>query len=137
MNLLLKIFKYIAYINLPLIFIAVYLIYQPLLTGNGEAFNTNLPTALIIMGFALSFTSLRDIKHTDKMSRYIIERPKVFKIFVLITLAMAIGFTAWGGYMMFTPEEFSLGVGFSSFGIGYMALIKSIIDQARDLTDHY
>ncbi len=137
MNSLLKIFKYLAYFNLPLALAAIYLVYEPIFTKDSEAFDKNLPTALILVGFAMSISSLRDIKKTDKMSRYIIERPKVFKVFILITMLLAVGTSIWGGVMMFSPDEYSLGIGFTSFGVGYLALIKSIIDQAKDLTDHY
>lgn len=139
MNSILKVFKYIAFLNIPFILIGFYFVYKPIIQlGEPEELIEGGSIALILLGFGLTFTSLRDVKKIDKMGRFIIERPKIFKWFIAITMSMGIISLFIGLAVMFVWEErLNLGIGITSFGLGYLALIKSIIDQAKDLTDHY
>ncbi|MCR9250511.1 MAG: hypothetical protein NXI20_08795 [bacterium] len=139
MNNILKVFKYIAFLNIPFILVGFYFAYKPLVQlAEPEELIEGASIALILLGFGLTFTSLRDVKKIDKMGRFIIERPKIFKWFIAITMSMGIISLFVGLAVMFVWEErLNLGIGITSFGLGYLALIKSIIDQAKDLTDHY
>lgn len=139
MNSILKVFKYIAFLNIPFILLGLYFVYKPIIQlGEPEELIEGGSIALILLGFGLTFTSLRDVKKIDKMGRFIIERPKIFKWFIAITMSMGIISLFVGLAVMFVWEErLNLGIGITSFGLGYLALIKSIIDQAKDLTDHY
>ena len=139
LNTLLKIFKYLAYLNIPFILAAFYFAYKPLIQlADAEELIEGASIALILLGFGFTFTSLRDVKKIDKMGRFIIERPLLFKRFVGITMSIGIIGLFAGLIIMFVWESrMNLGIGITSFGLGYLALIKSIIDQAKDLTDHY
>ncbi|MEM8568826.1 MAG: hypothetical protein AAGF85_20375 [Bacteroidota bacterium] len=73
MNKILVILKYVAYLNIPLILGALYFIYAPIFKGEPSGTVENIPKVLLFLGFALSFTSLRDMKRIDKMGRFVIE----------------------------------------------------------------
>ncbi len=141
MNVILKTFKYLAFLNIPFILAAFYFGYKPLIFGfeSIEQIIEEISVALILFGFGMTFTSLRDVKKIDKMGRFIIERPKIFKWFVGLTMTVGIASLGFGlGVMFIGPENrFTLGIGITSFGLGYLAMIKSLIDQAMDLTNHY
>ena len=138
MNKILVILKYIAYLNIPLMIGALYIIYLPLLTGYSSETIDNTPKALILVGFALSFTSLRDVKKIDKLGRFVIERPIVFRTVLYSAIFLSLIMLLYGVYLVITTaDDNQLGIGLMSFGIGFIALAKSLVDQAKDLTDHY
>ncbi|MEM7110554.1 MAG: hypothetical protein AAF519_20160 [Bacteroidota bacterium] len=138
MNKILIIFKYIAYLNIPLMLGALYFVYAPIFDGALSGTVENMPKALLLMGFALSFTSLRDVKKIDKMGRYVIERPALLKAMVYQVIILSVVVLLYGAYLLiFTTNDSQLGVGLMSFGVGFVALAKSLVDQAKDLTDLY
>lgn len=116
----------------------LYFIYAPMLTGNMSDAIGNVSKALILIGLAFSLTSFRDVKKIDKMGRFIIERPVALKVMMYVIMTQSLIALGFGAYLLsFTSDDNQLGVGLVSFGIGFMALVKSIVDQAKDLTDHY
>ena len=138
MNKVLVILKYIAFLNIPLMLGGLYFIYAPMLAGSMSDAIDNAPKALILIGLAFSLTSFRDVKKIDKMGRFIIERPIALKVIMYVIMTHSLIALGFGAYLLtFTPDDNQLGVGLISFGIGFMALVKSMIDQAKDLTDHY
>ena len=95
MNSLLKILKYMAYLNIPLMLGALYFIYQPIFTGDVAGTVDNSPKAILLMGFALSFTSLRDVKKIDKFGRFIIERKVLLSILLFFAIGRPLLFYIW------------------------------------------
>lgn len=133
-------FKYVAYLNIPFMLGAFYFIYEPLLTGgSSEEIIENIPTALVLIGFGLSFTSLRDVKKIDKMGRALIERPKLFFFFVYFSLILGFGALTLGLVLIINSSlnQHSLGIGLAALALGFISMVKSIVDQAKDLTDLY
>ena len=132
MNLGLKLFRYIAFLNIPLMIIGMFFLYEPLFHAPSlAAYKEGVSKAFIFIGFGMTFTSLRDVKKIDKFGRYFLERPKLFKPYYYISLLIGLLSTFIGIILMFYDAHLQLGVGVTSFGVGYVSLIKSLADQAK------
>ena len=144
MNTILKVFKYLAYLQILFMLGAVYVIYEPIISGSAfekggeKLLMGGISNGLILLGFGLSLVSLRDHSKIDKSGRWVIERPKLFKRFVYFSLVVSLLALIVG--IIFLIDEFEIGglaIGLCSFSVGFLSLIKSLIDQAKALTSHY
>ena len=137
MNSILKVFKYVAFLNIPLMAGGLYYAYRPFFVDGDKTFYLeSISMALLLVGFGMTMTSLRDVKKIDKMGRFIIERPKFFKHLIYLCVTMSLLATFFGLYLLIIGSN-QFGIGLTSFGLGFLSLAKSLIDQAKDLTKHY
>ncbi|SDM57982.1 hypothetical protein SAMN05421823_11633 [Catalinimonas alkaloidigena] len=125
-------FRYISYANLPFMLGGLFYVYRPLLF---EGYNLleDISFAFILMGFGLSLVSLRDLDRVDKISRWVMERERVFQVYIYTLLAVCCFGLVMGSYALVkasTADGRLLGVGLLSIALGMLGLIKSLIDQA-------
>jgi hypothetical protein len=127
-----SIFHYISYLQYPLLLIAIYYVFVPILQGfDNPWFSIN--KALIFMGIGISFSSLQDTQKTqNNFSKKVWENPKKGKFFLLLMgLTMAL-FLVVGIFGLYSADEAILkeiSLGTIVLGIGYMGLWKSAMEM--------
>ncbi|MEM8568827.1 MAG: hypothetical protein AAGF85_20380 [Bacteroidota bacterium] len=62
----------------------------------------------------------------------------MLKSLLYIVIIQSLIVLIYGAYLLASrTDDNQLGIGLMSFGIGFIALAKSLVDQAKDLTNHY
>jgi len=92
-------FQYMSYLQYPLMIIATYFAYEPLLFEIDTYFES-INKSLLFMGLAISFSSLQDTTKTqNKLSRIVYQNPiyaKTFIIYVMILTFVLLSFGIYG-----------------------------------------
>jgi len=120
----------ISHIKIAFYLLALFFQVQAMFFSRGPAFLKNLNSMLLMYGIAMSFESLRDNdKVTDGERRWYLTRPNLWMgiLFFMLgggLIAMAIGFLQF-----FLNQEYELGWGITTFGLGVIALGRQQYDQ--------
>lgn len=127
-------FHYVSYLQYPILLAATYF-YIPFIRGmaNREWLSDSLENTLVLMGLALSMSSLQDTTKTqNKLSRKIWESPKGGRIFLIYMSLLTFTFIFAGIGFMFLPEDNRLNeisVGITVLGVGVLGLLKPAIEM--------
>ena len=138
-----KIFNYLSYLQYPLLPAAFYFIYEPyslLLQGqlekeNIEFFFQSLNNTLVVLGLAVSFSSLQDAnKPQHKLAKWVFGNPKRSRVFIIFMITTALALLSMGSFGFFIINEgpiHQLSLGLIVLSIGYLGLIKAATEMAE------
>ncbi len=129
-----RFFHIISYLQYPILISAFYF-YIPFIQAlfEQEIDFGNLDYFLIMLGVALSFSTLQDTTKTqNKLSKRIWENPVAGKVF-LIVVAISTFFMIFTGVVcIIIPIESALkdvAVGFTVLGIGFLGVLKAAVEM--------
>ncbi len=126
-------FQYISYLQYPLMVIALYFAYEPLL-NELSSYWTSINKSLLFMGLGISFSTLQDTTKTqNKLSRIVYQNPKYAKIFIIYIILLTLFFLLFGLYgFLFSKNEKvnEISVGLVVMGIGMLGMLKVVIEMA-------
>jgi len=126
-------FHYLSYLQYPLLVGCMYFIFQSNIDGfNLNIYLKNMNNVLVLMGLAISFSTLQDTnKVSVKIEKKIWENPKAGKIFIQFLILFTLSTLVFGvfGYF-FTENENIKEISFGTivFGIGLISFIKTGIE---------
>lgn len=130
-----RFFHIISYLQYPILISAFYF-YIPFIQAlymTQKIDFVNLDYFLIMLGVALSFSTLQDTTKTqNKLSRKVWENPVAGKIFLIVT-AMATFVMIFSGIIFMVLPIASklkgLAVGLTVLGIGFLGVLKAAIEM--------
>jgi len=130
-----KLLHFISYLQYPLMLIAVFYCYRPLI-DNMEAIWIDLNKGLVFLGLGVSFSTLQDTTKTqNKLSKKIFEHPKYSRLFIVFLGIQVIFFISFGMFGMFISENKpvqEVSFGMISLGIGVIGMLKAAIEMAEN-----
>jgi hypothetical protein len=130
------IFHRISYLQYPLMIIALFFCYKPILFDLDSIW-TDLNKGLVFLGLGMSFSTLQDTTKTqNKISRRIYENPTYSRWFFIVLVVQIILFTTIGLFGLLISENGSLkelSFGFIALGIGVIGMLKSAIEMAENI----
>jgi len=95
MEKLIKIFHYISFIKYPLLLIALYFCYKPVLLDQID-FLENFNIGLIFLGLAIGLDSLKDYEKLNWLDRKVLHKPKIAKYYFIYLGLIIFGFIFLG-----------------------------------------
>ena len=128
------IFHYVSYLQYPLM-ASSFIFYIPfsISLGSGEPDWNLLNYFIILIGVALSFSTLQDTRKTqNKFSKRVWENPKKGKIALILISSLAFLFILTGLSALFLSrngEVENIAIGITVLGIGWIGLLKSAIEM--------
>ncbi len=120
----------ISYLKVAFYLLALFFQVQAMFFSQGAAFTKNLNSMLLMYGIAMSFEGLRNNDALSQKERHwYLANPKILvwvlaMLFVGGLFAMAVGFLEF-----FLTQEYDLGWGITTFGLGMVALGRQQYDQ--------
>lgn len=129
-----RFFHVISYLQYPLLICAFYF-YVPFIQAlySGEVEFSNLDYFLIMLGVALSFSTLQDTTKTqNKVSKKIWQNPRAGKIFLVVLALSTFSMIFSGIVCIILPIENALkdvAVGITVLGIGLLGVLKAGIEM--------
>ena len=131
---LIRFFHYLSFAKYPLLLLALYFIYRPVLNEEADVVS-NFNNGLIFMGLGLGLDSLKDYKKLNWLDRQVLHRPKIARIYLAIMALVIFSFIVMGIKAYFSSETSALkevSIGLIVFGIGAIGFLKSGIEAAKD-----
>lgn len=129
-----QIFQYLSYLQYPLMILALYFCYKPIILGM-ENIWADFNNGLILMGLAISFSTLQDpTKTQNKLSRIVYENPKYSRYFIIYMLILTLVIMGFGSYGYFFSEIENIkeiSFGFIVLGIGMISMVKMALEMAK------
>ena len=132
-------FHYVSYLQYPLAIIGLLMAFKPYVVGferyreNPGSLINDLNMVLILMGLAISFSTLQDTRKTqNKISLKIWQSPTKGKIFLAILSLLALGLIITGVTAYFAGGDSNfkdLAIGIIVMGIGLIGLLKTAIEM--------
>lgn len=126
-------FQYLSYLQYPLMAIALYFAYEPLL-NEIDSYWKSMNKSLLFMGLAVSFSTLQDATKTqNKLSRIVYQNPKYAKIFIIYVILLTLFFLLFGlyGFLFSTNKNINdISLGIVVMGIGMLGMLKLVIEMA-------
>jgi uncharacterized membrane protein len=130
-----KFLNALSYLQYPLMLLGLFFIYKPLFLGF-ENLIDNYNNGLIIMGVAISFSTLQDTTKTqNKLSLWVFQSEKRAKVFLIWIVILVLFFIISGavGYFLSPFKEWNeLSIGLMVFGIGVMGLLKAATEMSEN-----
>lgn len=130
-----QIFHYISYLQYPIMLAALYFSFRPILT-NLVTIWVDYNKALMLMGIAISFSTLQDTQKTqNQLSKRVFENPKYANIFLVVICVQILVFTSFGIFGFFVSENAAIkevAFGLILFGMGLVGLLKSAVEMAEN-----
>lgn len=129
-----RFFHVISYLQYPLLIGAFYF-YVPFIQAlySGEADFSNLDYFLILLGVALSFSTLQDTTKTqNKVSKKIWQNPRAGKAFLLVLALSTFSMIFSGIVFIMLPIQSALkdvAVGITVLGIGLLGVLKAGVEM--------
>lgn len=127
-------FQYLSYLQYPIVLIALYFAYKPLIFGM-EMVWSDLNNTLIFMGLAVSFSTLQDTtKVQNKLSKRVWENSKyatIFLIYLGVITLVVLGFGFYGYFFSEHPNIQEIALGAIIFGISLIGFLKMGIEMAE------
>ena len=137
MNSIIRLFHYISFIKYPLLAVAVYFCYRPVLFDDSNYLgDTN--TGLIFLGLGISLDSLKDYKKLTWLDKQVLHRPKLAKYYFALIAMIILGTIIVGAKGYFSAEKNNLkelSVGLIVLGIGAIGFLKSGIEATKSYID--
>jgi FlaA1/EpsC-like NDP-sugar epimerase len=129
-----NVFQYLSYLQYPLGILMLFYAYKPLIFGM-ETFWSDVNTMLVLMGLAVSFSTLQDTtKVQNKISQKIWENPKyanAFLIYLAIMTFLILSFGAFGYFISDNENIQTVALGAFVLGIGLIGMLKMAIEMAE------
>ncbi len=129
-----NIFQYLSYLQYPLAILMLFYAYKPLIFGM-ETLWSDVNTTLILMGLAVSFSTLQDTtKVQNKFSEKIWKNPKyanAFLIYLAILTLLILGFGVFGYFFSENEKIQEIALGAFVLGIGLIGMLKMSIEMAE------
>jgi len=129
-----QIFQYLSYLQYPLMIVALYFAYKPIIFGSENMWE-DFNNGLVLIGLGISFSTLQDpTKTQNKLSRIVYENPKYAKYFIIYLLLMTLGFLGFGlnGWFFSENENFrEVSFGFIVLSIGLIGMLKVALEMAK------
>lgn len=130
-----QIFHYISYLQYPIMLAALYFSFRPLLTNLATIW-VDYNKALMLMGIAISFSTLQDTQKTqNQLSKRVFENPKYANIFLVVICVQILVFTSFGIFGFFVSENAAIkevAFGLILLGMGLVGLLKSAVEMAEN-----
>jgi Ni,Fe-hydrogenase I cytochrome b subunit len=131
----LKVFHYLGYVGVPLLLVGLFFIYRPFFMPEGYDSLRDISMGMLVMGFAVGLTSLRDHTKINKLSHMILSRPNFIRGFILtLGLIMIAGciFSIYFIYVSDKPGIREASIGIMSLCLGGFGVLKTMISMVRD-----
>ena len=128
-----KIFHFLSYIQYPLLLIAVFYCYRPLMIGLDTLW-TDMNKGLVFLGLGIGFSTLQDTtKVQNKLSKRIYENPRYTRWFLGVLLGQVVLFMVAGLFSLFSAHGVlrDLAMGLVSIAIGMIGMLKAAIEMAE------
>jgi hypothetical protein len=120
----------ISHLKIAFYLLAIFFQFQTMFFSRGMAFTKNLNSMLLMYGIAMSFESLRD---NDVLSegerRWYLTKPKQWIGFLVLMFGGGLIAMVIGCLQFFLTQEYELGWGITTFGLGVIALGRQQYDQ--------
>lgn len=98
--------------------------------SRGAAFTKNLNSMLLMYGIAMSFEGLRDNDAlSEKERRRYLAKPKLWVWVLALLFGGGLMAMAIGCLQFFLTQEYDLGWGITTFGLGIISLGRQQYDQ--------
>lgn len=128
-------FHKISYLQYPIMAVAIFFCYRPLLSGL-ENIWADYNKGLVFLGLGVSFSTLQDTTKTqNKLSKRIWENPRYARIFLIYLSFLIVAFIAMGLVGMFLTDIQALqelSFGFLIFSIGMLGMLKTAVEMAEN-----
>jgi Ni,Fe-hydrogenase I cytochrome b subunit len=131
----LKVFHYLGYVGVPLLLVGLFFIYRPFFMPEGYDSLRDISMGMLVMGFAVGLTSLRDHTKINKLSHMILSRPNFIRGFILtLGLIMIAGciFSIYFIYVSDKPGIREASISIMSLCLGGFGVLKTMISMVRD-----
>jgi Ni,Fe-hydrogenase I cytochrome b subunit len=131
----LKVFHYLGYVGVPLLLVGLFFIYRPFFMPEEYDSLRDISMGMLVMGFAVGLTSLRDHTKINKLSHMILSRPNFIRGFILtLGLIMIAGciFSIYFIYVSDKPGIREASIGIMSLCLGGFGVLKTMISMVRD-----
>lgn len=120
----------ISHLKIAFYLLAIFFQFQAMFLSRGTAFTKNLNSMLLMYGIAMSFESLRD---NDILSegerRWYLTKPKLWIGVLALMFGGGLIAMVIGCLQFFLAQEYELGWGITTFGLGVIALGRQQYDQ--------
>ncbi len=130
-----QVFHYISYLQYPIMLVALYFSFRPLLT-NLVTIWADYNKALMFMGIAISFSTLQDTQKTqNNISKRVFENPKYANIFLVVICMQILASVSFGVFGVFISENAAIkevAFGLILLGMGLVGLLKSAVEMAEN-----
>jgi len=120
----------ISYLKIAFYLLALFFQVQTMLFSSGTAFLKNFNSMLLIYGIAMSFESLRDNDVlSERERRWFLSKSKLWVWVLALLFSGGLIAMAIGCLQFFLTQEYDLGWGITTFGLGIIALGRQQYDQ--------
>lgn len=120
----------ISHLKIAFYLFALFFQVQTMFFSRGSAFPKGLNSMLLMYGIAMSFESLRDNDVlSEKERRWYLDNPKVWVGVLALLFGGGLIAMAVGCLQFFLTQEYDLGWGITTFGLGIIALGRQQYDQ--------
>ncbi len=130
-----RLFHLISYLQYPLLLIAIFYCYRPLIYSLDSIW-IDLNKGLVFLGLGISFSTLQDTTKTqNKLSKRIFENPRYARLFLIFLVFQILFFITLGMVGLFFTQNGSIkevSFGVIVFGIGMIGMLKSAIEMAEN-----
>ncbi len=133
MEKLIKVFHYLSFIKYPLLLIALYFCYRPIVLDKID-FLEDLNNGLIFLGLGIGLDSLKDYEKLNWLDRKVLHKPKIATYYFIIMGLIIFGFIFLGikGYVSVDDSKLKeLSIGLIVTGIGTIGFLKSGIEATK------
>ncbi len=131
----LKLFHYLSFATYPLLLLGLFFVYRPFFMPESYDDIKDVTMGMVIMGFAVGLSSLKDHTKLNKFSRGYLSKPKFMRGFILILGLILITGSIFSIYVIYTSEKPPLreaSIGIMSLCLGGFGLIKTMIQLVKD-----
>jgi hypothetical protein len=128
-----KIFHVLSYVQYPLLLVAVFYCYRPLIV-NLDTLWVDLNKGLVFLGLGIGFSTLQDTARVqNKWSKRIYENPRYTRWFLGLLLTQVVLFMVVGLVSLFSAHAVlrDLSMGLVSIAIGMIGMLKAAIEMAE------
>jgi len=120
----------ISYLKIAFYLLALFFQVQAMFFSREADFVKNLNSMLLMYGIAMSFESLRDNEVlTDGERRWYLTKPRAWVWVLALLFGGGLFAMGSGCLQFFLTQEYELGWGITTFGLGIIALGRQQYDQ--------
>jgi magnesium-transporting ATPase (P-type) len=127
-------FHIISYLQYPVMIVAIFYCYKPLLFG-AETIWMDLNKGLVFLGLGLSLATLQDTTKTqNKISKKVFSNPKYARIFLIYLVCLFIFSTSFGLFGLYVSSKEALqelSFGLIVLGIGIIGVLKTAVEMSE------
>lgn len=139
MTKVLTVFHYLSFIKYPLLLLALYFVYWPIISGNAPV-PKDLNNGLIFMGIGVGLDSLKDYRKLNWLDRQVLHKPKRAKYYFIVIGLIILSFIVMGLQGYFSAEDHTLkdvSMGLLIFGIGMIGFLKTGLEVTKNYMESH